>query len=178
MAIAGEVQPGPGEYGLAGRYEVCSSATHEPSFTIPGGRGIGNRECEPTIATFMLLPGTASRAACLTHHVGPAGERSPGPADYRPSSANVLPDKPAFTLAGRLANAGLKHSTPGPGAYAVRTRSKLLGSHPNAPSFSMPASGRGSEQGQKAPGPGGECFLCLVKQLFLATCTGCVHVNN
>ena len=63
MAIAGEVQPGPGEYGFAGRYEVCSSATHEPSFTIPGGRGIGNRECEPALATDMLLPCTANQGS-------------------------------------------------------------------------------------------------------------------
>ena len=43
---AGDLQPGPGEYALASHYEVCSTATTEPAFSIPGGRGIGSSECQ------------------------------------------------------------------------------------------------------------------------------------
>ena len=42
--VTGELQPGVGEYALASHYEVCSTATTEPAFTIPGGRGIGSSE--------------------------------------------------------------------------------------------------------------------------------------
>ena len=42
MTCTGELQPGVGEYALASHYEVCSTATTEPAFTIPGGRGIGS----------------------------------------------------------------------------------------------------------------------------------------
>ncbi|KAL0055226.1 hypothetical protein WJX82_009017 [Trebouxia sp. C0006] len=90
----------------------------------PGGRGLGSRE------------------------------RTPGPADYKSDSKRILPGKPAYTIAGRHSQGMHKSSTPGPGAYAVRSNSKVLGSHPNAPGYSMPSSSRGSELGQKAPGPG------------------------
>lgn len=85
-----------------------------------------------------------------------AGERTPGPSDYRADSRPTLPGKPAYTIAGRQSHASSKHSTPGPGAYAVRGNSKTVGSHPNAPGYSMPASGRPTLQSHRLPGPGGK----------------------
>ena len=67
----------------------------------------------------------------------------------------LLPGKPAYTIAGRQSQGMHRGSTPGPSAYAVRGDSKLLGSHPNAPGYSMPSSGRMADPSHKAPGPGG-----------------------
>ncbi len=64
-----------------------------------------------------------------------AGQRTPGPADYKSDTRAVLPGKPAYTIAGRQGPTAFKHNTPGPGTYAVRNNSKLLGSHPNAPAM-------------------------------------------
>ena len=85
-----------------------------------------------------------------------AGERTPGPSDYRADSRPTLPGKPAYTIAGRQSHASFKNSTPGPGAYAVRGNSKTVGSHPNAPGYSMPASGRPTLESHRLPGPGGK----------------------
>lgn len=84
-----------------------------------------------------------------------AGERTPGPSDYRADSRPTLPGKPAYTIAGRQSHASFKQNTPGPGAYAVRGNSKTVGCHPNAPGYSMPASGRPTLQSHRLPGPGG-----------------------
>ena len=152
LNLAGDLQPGPGEYALAGHIQVCSTAINEPAFTIPGGRGIGNSES--LVSTALLIQTARSlHANAPAYHVG---ERTPGPSDYRADSRVTSPGKPAYTIAGRQNHAGSKHSTPGPGAYAVRSNSKVLGSHPNAPGFSMPVSGRSSEQSHKLPGPGGK----------------------
>ena len=83
----------------------------------------------------------------------------PGPSDYKSDSKSVLPGKPAYTIAGRQGSALTKHSTPGPGAYAVRGDSKLLGSHPNTPGYSIPSSSRGAGHGYKVPGPGGKTMV-------------------
>ncbi|KAL0035284.1 hypothetical protein WJX79_010172 [Trebouxia sp. C0005] len=122
--FSGEVPPGPGEYALASHYDVCSTATVEPAFSIPGGRGLGSRQ------------------------------RTPGPADYKSDCKRIFPGKPAYTIAGRHSQGMHKSTTPGPGAYAVRSNSKMSGSHPNAPGYSMPSNSRGSELGHKVPGPG------------------------
>ena len=108
-----------------------------------------------------------------------AGERTPGPSDYKADSRATLPGKPAYTIAGRQSLASSRHSTPGPGAYAVRGNSKTIGSHPNAPGYFMPASGRSALQSHRLPGPGGKphsptsaCRIqcCLpVKQLMCTT---------
>ncbi len=98
----------------------------------------------------------------------PPGERTPGPADYKSDSKRILPGKPAYTIAGRHSQGMHKSSTPGPGAYAVRSNSKVLGSNPNAPGYSMPSSSRGSELGQKAPGPGGRS----------STYKSAIHLHN
>ena len=86
----------------------------------------------------------------------------------------LLPGKPAYTIAGRQSQGMHRGSTPGPSAYAVRGDSKLLGSHPNAPGYSMPSSGRMANPSHKAPGPGGTLllnfFLCV-------TITGHEHVD-
>ena len=162
-----EVQPGPGEYALASHYEVCSTATAEPSFSIPGNRGIGPSEW----LSHLKLPATAAAKMALTFAAMPvcvhklscqhgehAGQRTPGPADYKSDSRAVLPGNPAYTIAGRH-DGGSQHSTPGPGAYAVANNSRLVGSHPNAPGYFIPTSSRRTDNGDSMPGPGGELGL-------------------
>ena len=93
---------------------------------------------------------------CMQEALLPAGQCTPGPSDYRADSRPTLPGKPAFTIAGRHSHSSTKHSTPGPGAYAVRGNSKTVGCHPNAPGYSMPAGGRPTLQSHTFPGPGGK----------------------
>lgn len=102
-----------------------------------------------------------------------AGERTPGPSDYKADSRPTLPGKPAYTIAGRQSHAISKHSTPGPGAYAVRGNSKTVGSHPNAPGYSMPASGRPTLPCHRLPGPGGKSKFPLHEDLDLLAAIFC-----
>lgn len=171
----GEVQPGPGEYALASHYEVCSTATREPSFSIPGGRGLGSSKAstffiQQLVCLLSILLGqqTVVYSAFQTS-TKCSGERTPGPSDYKSDSNMLLPGKPAYTIAGRQSQGMHRGSTPGPSAYAVRGNSKLLGSHPNAPGYSMPSSGRMADPSHKAPGPGGGLLFvfCLVVSLSL-----------
>ena len=102
-----------------------------------------------------------------------AGERTPGPSDYKADSRPTLPGKPAYTIAGRQSHAISKHSTPGPGAYAVRGNSKTVGSHPNAPGYSMPASGRPTLPCHRLPGPGGKSQFPLHEDTALLAAIFC-----
>ena len=121
-----------------------------------------------TQENFLQLPMGLHKSSCCNVIHDPPGERTPGPADYKSDSKRILPGKPAYTIAGRHSQGMHKSTTPGPGAYAVRSNSKVLGSHPNAPGYSMPSSSRGSELGHKVPGPGGRSsMLCYVATGFL-----------
>ena len=65
VCCAGEVPPGPGEYALASHYDVCSTATVEPAFSIPGGRGLGSSRTSITgfgrdsVELYTFAPGLA-----------------------------------------------------------------------------------------------------------------------
>ncbi|KAG2452476.1 hypothetical protein HYH02_002715 [Chlamydomonas schloesseri] len=89
--------------------------------------------------------GTSSRTNWATNN-GPAGT------DYRPKTAQVLTQKPAFSFGGKAKPDSSANRVPGPGAYDSSPADKVV--RPSASAFTMAPRIEPDKEAERKPAPG------------------------